>query len=226
MRIRTIAIFFIIALASPAQAATYSVTTTASSGPGSFRQAILDSNSPAAGDHTIEFSAGFPTGGLISLDADLPLINAQSLAIIGGSKLPTIDGQALYQMLRVSDGTTALSLSDLTLTRGLAPEKGGCINAGSGTTTGALQLARVTLSDCQASGPSLIRGGAISWQRSAGTGDAAKRLLDAVGEDPPDLLVVNTEPRLGLRGRMHGSRLDRLLKATGCPVLTLPLIGS
>lgn len=66
----------------------------------------------------------------------------------------------------------------------------------------------------------------VHWQRSAGTGDAAKRLLDAVGEDPPDLLVVNTEPRLGLRGRMHGSRLDRLLKAKGCPVLTLPLIGS
>lgn len=196
MRIQTIAMILVIALASPAQAATYSVTTTASSGPGSFRQAILDSNSPASGTHTIEFSAGFPSAGIISLDADLPLVTSQSLTIDGGSKLPTIDGQALYQMLRVSDGTTTLSLSDLTLARGLAPEKGGCINAGSGTAAGALQLTRVTLSECQASGPSLIRGGAISWQRSAGT----ISLTDS-------RLIGNTASATGANGESSGGAI-------------------
>lgn len=169
MRTLTPAIMALIAFASSAQAASFTVTTTASSGPGSFRQAILDSNSPVGGIHTIEFGAGFPDQGVISLDADLPQIASQDLTILGGTKQPVIDGQSLHQMVRVGNDTTTLALSDLTLARGFAAEKGGCINAGSGNTIGALQLMRVTLSECQASGPSLISGGAIAWQRSAGT---------------------------------------------------------
>ncbi|MCB1722507.1 MAG: universal stress protein [Chromatiaceae bacterium] len=64
----------------------------------------------------------------------------------------------------------------------------------------------------------------LSWHRRTAPGDTVTMLLDAAAAESPDLLVLNTERRLGMRGRMRGSRLDRLLKRTGLPVLTLPRI--
>lgn len=65
---------------------------------------------------------------------------------------------------------------------------------------------------------------AIQWHQQDGHGDITTMLLDAVQNGEADLLVVNTEKRLGMRGRMRGSRIDRLLKKTGLPLLTLPPI--
>jgi hypothetical protein len=186
----------ILALGSAAQAATYTVTSTASSGPGSFRQAIVDSNSPAGGVNTIVFSAAFPDNDVVQIDTSLPLINSQSLTILGGSKAPTIDGQSLYAMLRVTDLTTTLALSDLTLSRGFSVDSGGCIHAGNGTAQGALQLERVTLSQCKASGTTLARGGAIAWIRNAGS----VSLIDSQ-------LTGNTVTATGVNGESYGGAL-------------------
>ena len=168
MRIQSAALGLIM-LASAAQANNYVVSTTADSGPGSLRQAILDSNSPAGGVHTMTFSAAFPDNGVILLNSNLPQILSQSLIIMGDTKQPRIDGQSLRTLFTASSGTSLLELSDLSLQNGLAPEKGGCVNSGDGASIGRLKAQRVTFSNCQASGASLIRGGAIYWSRSSGT---------------------------------------------------------
>ena len=168
MRIRSVALI-LLTLASGAQATNYVVSTTADSGAGSLRQAILSSNAPAGGAHTMTFSVSFPTNGVILLNSNLPQILSQSLKIMGDSKHPRIDGQSLNTLLNVSSGTSLLELSDLTLQNGLAPEKGGCVNSGDSASTGRLKAERVAFENCQARGPSLIRGGAIYWTRASGT---------------------------------------------------------
>lgn len=165
--------FFVLLLTliscSFAHAAYFVVSTTADSGAGSLRQAILSSNSPAGGEHTISFSAAFPANGVILLNSNLPQIVSQSLIIEGGNKQPRIDGQSLRALFSVSSGTTVFELSDLVLQNALAPEHGACINSGSSGEIGRLYAERVTFSNCKASGTSLIRGGAIYWNRSAGS---------------------------------------------------------
>ncbi len=168
MRIQSVALI-LLALSSGAQATNFSVSSTADSGAGSLRQAILDSNSPAAGVHTMTFSAAFPDNGVILLNSNLPQILSQSLIVMGDSKQPRIDGQSLHSIFTLSLGTSVFELSDLTLQNALAPERGACVNSGSGTPIGALRAEQVTFSNCKASGPSLINGGAIYWGRSSGT---------------------------------------------------------
>lgn len=168
MRIHSIALA-LLTLASTASANNYVVSTTADSGAGSLRQAILDSNAPAGGVHTMTFSAAFPNNGVILLSSNLPQIASQSLIIMGDSKKPRIDGQSLRSVFRLSTSTTVFELSDLVLQNALASEKGGCIDSGNSSTAGQLRAERVTFTNCQAVGPSLIRGGAISWSRSSGT---------------------------------------------------------
>lgn len=156
-------------LASAAQANNYVVSNTADSGAGSLRQAILDSNAPVGGVHTLTFSAAFPQNGVILLNSNLPQILSQSLIIMGDNKLPHIDGQSLRTLFSLSTSTTVFQLSDLVLQNAKAPEKGGCVDSGNSSTAGQLRAERVTFINCQASGPSLIRGGAIQWSRSSGT---------------------------------------------------------
>jgi hypothetical protein len=168
LRIQFIALFVLLAFASTAQANTYSVSNTADSGAGSLRQAILDSNSPAAGNHVISFSGAFPDNGVIAVSSNLPLIQSTSLNIIGGSKLPRLDGQSLHALLAVSTATTTLQLSDLVLKDGRAAS-GGCIYSGSSTSNGTLTAERVTFDGCEANGTNLVRGGAINWSRTSGS---------------------------------------------------------
>lgn len=168
MQIQSVALA-LLTLASAAQANNYVVSTTADSGAGSLRQAILDSNSPAGGVHTMTFSAAFPDNGVILLNSNLPQILSQSLTIMGDSKQPRIDGQSLRTLFSVSISTTMLELSDLVLQNALAPEKGACVNSGNSSTNGNFRAERVTFSQCKASGASLIKGGAINWDRSSGT---------------------------------------------------------
>ena len=184
MRIQTLAfVLLTLALASAAHADTFVVTSTADSGAGTLRQAILSSNSPAGGAHTLVFTAAFPVNGIILLNTDLPQIASQRLVVIGTDKQPRIDGQSLHAIFKLSTTTTALELYDLTLQNALSPERGACVNSGSSASTGSLQAERVTFSNCRASGPSLIYGGAIYWNRS---NDAVSltdsRFLDNVAE--------------------------------------------
>ncbi len=168
MRIQLFALT-LLAFACAAQANNYVVSTTADSGAGSLRQAILDSNSPAGGAHTMTFSAAYPNNGVILLNSDLPQILSQSLSINGDIKKPHIDGQSLRALLKVSGATSLLQLSDLSLQNALAPESGACVNSGNSSSTGVIRVERVAFVNCKASGGSLISGGAIYWNRSLGT---------------------------------------------------------
>lgn len=163
------AVFLLLGLVSTAQASNFVVSTTADSGAGSLRQAILDSNSPAGGVHTMTFSATYPDDGVILLTSNLPQILSQSLIIMGDSKRPRIDGQSSHSLFSLGSGNSMFELSDLVLQNALAPEKGACVNSGSSASSGQLRAERVTFSNCQVIGPSLIRGGAIYWNRPSGT---------------------------------------------------------
>ena len=158
----------LLVVASAAQANTYVISTIADSGAGSLRQAILSSNSPAGGVHTLVFSTGFPDNGVILLDSDLPQILSQRLVVLGNDKLPHIDGQSSHSIFKVSTTTNLFELYDLSLQNALSTDKGACVSSGNFTTLGTLQAERVTFSNCKVSGPSLVYGGAIYWGRSEG----------------------------------------------------------
>ena len=169
MRIFLIALF-LAALVPNAQAANYTVTTTAATGAGSLRQAILDSNLLAGGGHTITFSAAFPNNGLILLSSSLPIIQAGILTIDGGTKQPRIDGQSLYSIFRISNSTSRLEISDMTLQNGFSSANGGCIHANPPSVQAAqLSAMRVTISDCKVSNTNLARGGGIFWASTDGS---------------------------------------------------------
>lgn len=167
MRIRSLAFVFLV-LASAAQATSYNISTTADSGAGSLRQAILDSNSPAGGAHTLVFSTTFPDNGVILLNGNLPQILSQRLVVLGNDRQPHIDGQSLHSIFKVSTTTNLFELYDLSLQNAFSADDGACISSGNFTSLGTLQTERVTFSNCKVSGPSLVYGGAIYWSRSEG----------------------------------------------------------
>ena len=114
------------------QAATFTVTTTADSGPGSLRQALLDANA-APGDDTIVFI----TNGTITLAAPLPLVSDNTSIIGPGTNQLTISGNSAVQVFSFNAGTTN-TLSDLTVANGLATgyqNGAGIANAGALTLT-------------------------------------------------------------------------------------------
>ena len=68
----------------PAAAADFAVTNNNDSGPGSFRQAIVNANA-AGGNNTISF--GVNTAGTITLASDLPAINGNVTIAAYGATL-------------------------------------------------------------------------------------------------------------------------------------------
>lgn len=149
-------------------AASFTVTTTADSGNGSLRSAISSANATPSTAHTITFNASYPAGGTIALQSTLPLILAQNLTISGGNRSPVINGRDLYQILRASDATTSLEISDLSLINGYSTRDGGCLDDASNVppTTGSLRITRVVFSGCHATADALVWGGAIYWPRA------------------------------------------------------------
>lgn len=119
-------------LASPAHAATYTVTSLSDAGVGSLRQAIIDANANPGAD-TIAFASGVT--GTITLASDFPNIT-DALTITGpGKDNLTIDGAALYRPFWVELGKS-LTLSDMTLKRGKSQsERGALIHNQQGTIT-------------------------------------------------------------------------------------------
>ena len=114
------------------QAATFTVTITGDSGPGSLRQAILDANA-TPGDDTIVFT----TNGTITLAAPLPLVSDNTSIIGPGTNQLTISGNNAVQVFSFNAGTTN-TLSDLTIANGLATgyqNGAGIANAGALTLT-------------------------------------------------------------------------------------------
>jgi hypothetical protein len=115
----------LISTPSTRAAGTFTVTTTADSGPNSLRQAILDAN--AANGGTINVT----TAGVVNLNSALPIISAP-LAINGGGLL--ISGQNQYRVFFV-DAPGAVTLNNLNILNGKAI--GGAGGAGGGGGLGA-----------------------------------------------------------------------------------------
>jgi hypothetical protein len=107
-------------LAIQARAATFTVMNTNDSGPGSLRQAVLDSNA-AAGSDTIVFDSSFNTPQTITLASVITINPAagDSLTITGpGANLLTVSGNTAVRIFQISSGDTA-SISNMTLTTAL-----------------------------------------------------------------------------------------------------------
>lgn len=173
-----------------AEAATFTVTTTADSGPGSLRAAILAANAEP-GAHTIVFGGGFPAEGAILLASPLPAISAERLTIAGGLLEPRIDGVGLHRPFTVGTLNTDFRIEDLILRNGLAP-RGGCLDT-PGTGAGGLTLLRVSFINCIARTEDLAFGGAVSWPRP----DSTVNILDSVFE-------ANSAEATGSTGRSGG----------------------
>ena len=123
--------FLLIFLAgSFADAATFTVTTDADSGTGSFREALTSANG-TTGTDTIAFSAFFATARTITFASPLPAIG-DDLAIIGpGSALLTISGNSQFQILNVQANRRA-AISNLKFVGGKVVDSpgGAIVNAG------------------------------------------------------------------------------------------------
>ena len=158
-------------LISTAHAATFNVTTTADSGTGSLRSAIVAANNVPNTQHSILFTTPYPNGGTIALLSDLPKIVVVNLVVSGGTRSPVISGQNARQIFRVGENNTNLEFTDLQLSNGRSTQYGGCIEdaANSSETAGILRATRVVFSGCSSEATSLVYGGAIYWQRPSGT---------------------------------------------------------
>lgn len=126
--------------ARPAAAAGYVVTTTADSGAGSLRQAILDAEANANASDSISFSIPANQPGCtaanvctITLGSPLPILTDSFGLIIDGTGAKiTVSGNGQHCHLIVSGGSTpaSLTLVNLTLIDGYALGNGGSITIG------------------------------------------------------------------------------------------------
>lgn len=57
------------------------------------------------------------------------------------------------------------------------------------------------------------------------SGEAARVVVEIAEKDHPDLLVVGTHGRTGVRRWLIGSVAERIVQHAQCPVLTVPLPG-
>ncbi|MCQ4163909.1 choice-of-anchor Q domain-containing protein [Tahibacter harae] len=175
------------AAAGTAQAATYLVTSAASAGLGSLREALTQAQAAGAGPHTVIFA--LPLNSIISLAAPLPALSATTLTVDGsGSPGLVIDGNHAVRVFDVG-ASAALSLRDLSLQRGFASnDRGGCVRVSDSSST--LTLDRVTLQDCRAVSiqpGGLALGGAVYAEgnvfvyRSRFSGNLARALGSTAG---------------------------------------------
>src|SRR5215211_5716204 len=133
-----------VVLASPAWAASLTVTNNADSGAGSLRQAIIDANATTGVADTINFDLG--SAATITLTSSLPPItDGAGLTIDGGSADITISGDNQYHVFEVGSGAK-LTLSTLTVAHSTAFRGGGIHNSGT------LEVSNSTLSDNRAGG--------------------------------------------------------------------------
>jgi hypothetical protein len=137
---------------TPARAATYTVTNTNDSGPGSLRQAIMSANASGGVADTIVFAPSL-SGQTISLDSQLPNITGAALTVDGGSMDITVtNAQGEERVFMVGSDPRnfprregKLTLNNLTITNGFAVDgSGGGVYNGEGST---LVVKNSTISD-------------------------------------------------------------------------------
>ena len=163
VRVSTLFVFLV---AGAASAATFTVTNSNATGPGSLVDAISQANA-SAGPHTINITAS----GTMSVTT--PLVLTQSMTINGPAATPpvfTIDGGNATRLIQVSASAAGpMTLSGITLTHGRVDStKGGAIDVPAGRT---LNLTNCLVTANSTTGTSsadifLSAGGAIS---TAGT---------------------------------------------------------
>ncbi|MEP6940595.1 MAG: choice-of-anchor Q domain-containing protein [Rudaea sp.] len=132
----TVAVLLALGVAGPACAATFVVSSTADSGPGTLRQAVLDANAKS-GAQTIEFA--LPDRSAITLTSGQLALTGPDVTVQGpGRDQLTISGGKHSRIFDVEAGS--LTLNDVTLRDGLA--KGDATNlydqAGGAIRVGAL----------------------------------------------------------------------------------------
>lgn len=62
----------------------------------------------------------------------------------------------------------------------------------------------------------------LQWRTETYEGDLVENLIENARKTKPDLLIMNASSPLKLKGRMRGSRVDRVLQALKLPVLSVP----
>ncbi|MEI7624301.1 MAG: choice-of-anchor Q domain-containing protein [Actinomycetes bacterium] len=165
----TLASVLFIGLASPAGAATFTVSNLNDSGAGSLRQAITDAN-VASGADTIDFGPGVT--GTITLGSDFPQIT-ESLTIVGpGSDALTLSGAGSHHVFSLdTGGNGTVSLSGVTVTNSVGAAgtgDGGAIDA---VNTNVI-LDEVVLTN-NAIDTNQASGGALSVKNLAGAGNVS-----------------------------------------------------
>lgn len=170
---------------STSLAATFTVTNTDDSGPGSFRQALTDANA-AAGSDTIEFAIpnANPGGSTIDLSSALPNITGD-LTINGpGMDLLTLNRNSATSFTILSTGGNIV-INGLTVQNGLAPSSqqpgvpwstaygGGITNGGNLTINDCRITGNHVLSDV-AYGGGISNGGQLTVNRTIISGNEAR----------------------------------------------------
>ncbi|MBI5722088.1 MAG: choice-of-anchor D domain-containing protein [Burkholderiales bacterium] len=154
-----------------AQAATFTVTTTADSGAGSLRDAITQANATPGAD-TIVFDAVIGSGTIV-LGSTLPFIT-EALTIDGAGRSITISGNNAVQVM---DNQSTLTLNALTIANGGCPLFG-CSIGGAGVYSpgGTLTVTNSTFSGNAAgreNGGAIYGGGTLTISNSTFSGNAA-----------------------------------------------------
>ena len=171
--------------ATTISAATFTVTNSADSGPGSLRQAVLDANAATTAD-TIVFSSFFDTPRTITLASQIPISSGSAidtLTITGpGANLLTISGNNAVRHFQTSSGDIN-SISGMTLANGN--------NVGSlGTPGGSINtVSRLTLTNVNFTNNTANTGGAI-YTTGSGTGNSG--VLIVIGCDFTDNSTTGT----------------------------------
>lgn len=160
----------VLALALPwaGHAATFSVTTTADSGQGSLRQALINASTDTTIPRVIRFDAPFPSGGVIALQSSLPTWSNDALRIDGNGRSPVIDGGGSVRILSMAAGARDLALINLGFWRGRSTAgAGGCLWLASSPPNTNLYLDDVHFEGCRAiANQGNAYGGAIAWSSS------------------------------------------------------------
>jgi hypothetical protein len=139
MRLRLVSVTIAISLmASDAQAATFTVTTTQDNAPGSLRDAVQLANTSGGVDVIM-----IATSGTVTLLSPLPPITESATITGPGTDLLTISGNNTVRIFRLAAGTTN-SISGLTIANGMATnyENGAGIE----------NLGNLTVSNCVVAG--------------------------------------------------------------------------
>ncbi|MGB8636282.1 MAG: hypothetical protein WCD66_07820 [Rhodanobacteraceae bacterium] len=151
-----------LALVSTASAAVIDVyvTSSADSGPGTLRQAILDANANDLENNGTHIRIQLNNNDPIDLTADLPTITARVITIAGDSAYyPRINGGSSHAMFRTNSSVLFFALRNLDLELGQsAADRGGCVEF---VSDGRINIENVSFFGCEARGDPTASGGAI-----------------------------------------------------------------